>query len=317
MLANASIHKKKMVDKNQTKKRIQKHKNNKNTNENTKEREIRKETKTARARQATKNPRKKQADDKSARIKKAKAIKKIFTWTILIAMLVGLFVFLCKSELFEICNIEITGNSQVSQEAILSLSEIKLQDNIFLSNIAKAKKKISQNSYIKQVEIKRVLPDKIKIEVIEKQKAYMLQIDENFAYIDKNGDILEIAGGKIENLITLQGCSTPKDNIVAGNSLNEQDIEKLEDIQKILKSGEKNEISDKISSINIKNKNEYILNLPVYKKIVYIGDTSNLATKMLRTKDIIDKTMEKEGKIFVNGDFNDGFDPYFREEANN
>ncbi len=306
-----------MVDKNQTKKRVQKHKNNKSTNENAREKARINETKTAKARSDTKKTRKKQADDKSARIKKAKAIKKLFTWTILIAMIVGILVFLCKSELFEICNIEITGNSQVSQEAILSLSEIKLQDNIFLSNVAKAKKKISQNSYIKQVEIKRVLPDKIKIEVIEKQKAYMLQIDGNFAYIDKNGDILEIARVQIENLITLQGCSTPKDNIVAGNTLNEQDIEKLEDLQKILKSGEKNEIRDKISSINIKNKNEYILNLPVYKKKVYIGDTSNLATKMLRTKDIIDKTMGKEGKIFVNGDFNDGFDPYFREEANN
>ena len=38
---------------------------------------------------------------------------------------------------------------------------------------------------------------------------------------------------------------------------------------------------------------------------------------MLRTKDIIDKTMGQEGKIFVNGNFNEGFDPYFREEANN
>ena len=38
---------------------------------------------------------------------------------------------------------------------------------------------------------------------------------------------------------------------------------------------------------------------------------------MLRTKDILDKTMENEGKIFVNGEFNKGFDPYFREEPNN
>ena len=42
-----------------------------------------------------------------------------------------------------------------------------------------------------------------------------------------------------------------------------------------------------------------------------------MATKMLRTKDILDKTMENEGKIFVNGEFNKGFDPYFREEPNN
>ena len=69
--------------------------------------------------------------------------------------------------------------------------------------------------------------------------------------------------------------------------------------------------------IYIKDKNDYIINLPMYRKIVYIGDTSSLATKILRTKDILDKTMENEGKIFVNGEFNKGFDPYFREEPNN
>ena len=258
----------------------------------------------------------KQADDKSARIKKAKKIRAIFSWTILIGILVGMIVFLCKAEMFEVCNIEITGNSQVSQEIVLQLSEINLKDNIFLSNITKAQNKISENPYVDEVTVKRILPDKIKIEIIEKQKVYMLQLDKNYAYINRNGDILEVAEVKLENLIILQGYTTLKEEIVAGNKLGEEDLERLEDLQQILKSAEKNEINTKISSINIKNKHHYILNLAKDKKIVYIGDTSSLATKMLRTKDILDKTIGKEGKIFVNGNFNKGFDPYFREESN-
>lgn len=303
-----------MIDENLNSKNMYKNKNN-SKRQNTSHKVNQSQNKKPQAN--NKKKRKKQADDKSARIKKAKVIKKLFTWTILIGIIVGIITFLCKSEIFNVCNIEITGNSQVSQETILQLSEIDLKDNIFLSNIIKAKRKISENPYVKEVKIKRVLPDTIKIEIKEKQKEYMLQVDGKYAYIDKNGEILEITETKIENLIMLQGYSTSKEKITLGDTISEDDIDKLDDIQKILKNSEKIGINDKITTINIKDKNDYILGLPDYKKIVYIGNTSNLSTKMLRAKDIIEKTMEKEGKIFVNGDFNNGFDPYFREESNN
>lgn len=304
-----------MVDKNQNRKQMQKQRNKVRVEEQINNKEKRKKIKQVKGQmQKTKR---KQADDKSARVKKVKSIRKVFTWTILIGMLVGILVFLCESEMFDICNIEVTGNNQISKEIILELSQIDLNDNIFLTNAIKAKNKINENPYIKEVEIKRVLPDKIKIEIVEKEKAYILELDGTNAYIDNNGDILEISTTKIEGLIILQGYTTLKENIEVGKTLNEEDVERLEDIQQILKSGEKAEIHNKIASININDKNDYTLNLPDYKKIVYIGDTGNLATKMLRTKDILNKTMGLEGKIFVNGKFNKGFDPYFREEPNN
>lgn len=266
----------------------------------------------------TKAPiKKKKADEKSANIKKTRSPRKLLTWTILIIMLIGLIIFLCKSEMFNICEIEITGNNQISRQTILKLSEINLQDNIFLSNTIKAKNKISENPYIKEINIKRELPDKIKIQIVEKQKAYMIQIDEEFVYIDKNGSILEISATKEENIIKLEGYFTLKEQIKTGEVLNEEDLERLEDIEKILNSSEKIELQSKISSINIKNKNDYILNLPEYKKIIYIGDTSNLANKMLYAEAILEKALDKEGKIFLNGKLNKGFDPYFREEPNN
>ena len=110
---------------------------------------------------------KKLADDKSARIKKAKIIRKLFTWTILIGLFVALAVFLCTSRMFDICKIESEGNSQLSYEKILKLSEINLEDNIFLTNTIKAENKIKKEPYIDEVKVKRVFPDKIKIEIID------------------------------------------------------------------------------------------------------------------------------------------------------
>lgn len=296
-----------MVEKNQDERRNLKQKDTK---------KVSREPKIQKKNQTTRNGIRKQADDKSARIKKAKDIRKAFTWTILIGIIVGILVFLCKAELFNICDIEITGNNQITQEKLLELSNINIEDNIFLANTIKAKNKIKENPYTKEVNIKRILPDKIKIEITEKQKAYRIQIDEKTAYIDVNGFVLEVSENKLDEIIELQGFSTIKEEIEAGKTLNEEDLEILKDIQKILKSGEKSGINNKIASINIKDKNDYILNLPLDKKIVYIGNTSNLSTKMLYIKDILEKTLDKEGKIFVNGRFNDGFDPYFREEAN-
>lgn len=258
----------------------------------------------------------KQADEKSARIKKARQVKKLLTWTILLAITIGLIIFLCNSEMFKVCKIEVVGNSQVSQETIIKLSDIKLGNNIFLTNTIKAKSRINQNAYMKDITIKRELPDKIKIEIVEKQKVYILQVENQYAYIDKSGSILEISNAKLDTLIKLEGYTTAKEEIQAGKVLNEKDLESLQEVQKILKSSEKIELQNKISTINIKSKNDYILTVPEYKKIIYLGDTGNLANKMLYTKAILEESGAKEGKIFLNGNFNEGFNPYFREELN-
>ena len=67
----------------------------------------------------------------------------------------------------------------------------------------------------------------------------------------------------------------------------------------------------------MENKTNYILTLQELKKVIYIGDKNNLANKMLYVKAIIEREEGKEGKIFVNGKLNEGFEPYFREKTNN
>ena len=258
----------------------------------------------------------KKADDKSARLKKMRKIKNFMKWTILIGIIVGILIVLCTSDLFGICNIEIVGNEQVSREQILEMSAIKFGDNIFLCNQIKTKNNLKSNPYVEKIKITRNLPDKIKIEITEKQKAYIIELDTQYAYIDNQGYVLEISDLKIDKPV-LQGYLTEKENILPGNRLNEEDLERLGDILKIIKSSEEIQINDKIQKINMENKNNYILTLQELKKVIYIGDKSNLANKMLYIKAIIQREEGKEGKIFVNGKLNEGFEPYFREEPNN
>ena len=71
---------------------------------------------------------------------------------------------------------------------------------------------------------------------------------------------------------------------------------------------------DLITSINIEKEEEYILYLENEKKYVYLGDASNLSNKMLYLQTILKKEKKNEGIMFINGDLNNGFKPYFREE---
>ena len=83
-----------------------------------------------------------------------------------------------------------------------------------------------------------------------------------------------------------------------------------------MKAAKEYAIDTKITSIDVSDKNEYNLILEGEKKKVHLGQNSDLSNKMLYINAIIEKEKEKEGDIFVNGDFNNKFQPYFRESLN-
>ena len=94
------------------------------------------------------------------------------------------------------------------------------------------------------------------------------------------------------------------------------DLKKLETAIKIMKIAQENGIAEKITGLDISNKDEYIVYLEGEKKTAYLGDNSNLNTKMLYVKEIMEKyEAGKEGSIFVDGDFNNKFKAYFREKV--
>ena len=50
------------------------------------------------------------------------------------------------------------------------------------------------------------------------------------------------------------------------------------------------------------------------QKNIHIGDNSNLNNKMLFVSAIIETEKGKAGDVYVNGDLNNKFEPYFREK---
>ena len=246
-------------------------------------------------------------------LKKQNRIKKIIKWTTLLIIIIAGIVFSLVSPIFNISTIEVINNNLVKTDEIISLSSLKIGQNIFRYNKSKVIKNIKENAYIQNIKIKRMIPNKIEISVQERNRDYNIQFLNQFAYINKQGYILEISEQKLE-LPTIKGIVTEEEKIKAGNRLNSEDLEKLETVIQIMNVCEDYGINQKITDIDISDKTNYIIYIEEELKTIYLGDKNNISTKILYIQGILEKTQGKEGDIFVNGDLNDNFKPRFKEK---
>lgn len=247
-------------------------------------------------------------------LKKKKRIKLMLKFTALLIIIIAGIIFALVSPIFNIKEINVGNNNQINTETIISLSQLNLGQNIFKFNKNKVNKNIKTNAYIESVEIKRKLPNKVQIQIEERKQEYNVEFLNGYAYINNQGYILQISEEK-QSLPTIQGISTPDEQIVEGNRLNSEDLEKLEVIIQIMNICKNYELDSKITNIDISTKDEYTLYLEEEKKTIYLGDKSNLSNKMLYVQVIIEENRGKEGAIFVNGDLNNNFKPRFKEKV--
>ena len=245
------------------------------------------------------------------RIKKIKFVLKI---VILIALIAGGTAFALISPIFNIKDIQVINNSQVNSDTIVSLSGIKTGQNIFRFLKSKSIEKIKENPYIENIKIHRKLPSTIQIDVEERTPTYSIDYVGKYALINNQGYILEIVEDN-RGLPIILNSITAQEEISAGQRLKDEDLEKLGDILKIMSSAKDNNLDTQVTNIDIKDKNNYSIYLEQEKKTIHLGDTSNLSNKMLYILAIIEQEKDKAGDIFVNGDLNNKFQPYFREKV--
>ena len=247
-------------------------------------------------------------------LKKKKKIKRIIKTIILLALIIGGFCFALISPIFNVTEINVTGNEQISSDTIISLSQLEIGQNLFRFNRIKVSNEIKTNAYIENVKIQRKIQNKIEITIEERKRDYNVEFLNGYAYINNQGYILEIAEQKLE-LPVIKGISTPQEQIVEGNRLDDEDLEKLETVIQIMNICKNYDLDTKISSIDITNKSNYIINMDEEKKTIQLGNDSNLRNKILYVPAILTENKEKEGTIYLNGDINGDFKPRFREKV--
>ncbi len=243
---------------------------------------------------------------KSKTIKKDNSRRKILKFFGIFVLLIFLIILLFSSNLFNIKTIDVSGNVKLSDEKIISLSSLELYTNIFKFKKTNIEKKIKENSYIENVKITRRFPNTVNIEIEEREARYMLQFADSYVYINNQGYMLEISNEKLE-LPILVGFTTDLSNIKAGNRINVDDLKKMNTVIKIYDSAKLNELNELITKIDISNSKNYSIEMASKGKIIYLGECSNysdLKTRMLYLKSILEKTEGMSGELFLDVDLN-------------
>lgn len=233
---------------------------------------------------------------------------------LIILVIAGIISFLLTSSLFKINEVEIVNNSKVTLESIKEIVNFDNYRNIFWVNTFAVEKEIeANNAYIESVKVSRKLPNTVVIDVKERTPKYMLQIADSFVYINNQGYMLEVSTENI-GLPIILGFKTDLSNIEVGKRLDVEDLKKMQNIIKIVQTANVNEVGEYITKIDISDERNYCLVLEGLQKNVYLGDCSDLNTKMLYLNGILELYKDTPGDIFLNMDLNSE-KAYFRERT--
>lgn len=112
---------------------------------------------------------------------------------VILSLLAAIFFILStRTSFFHISQIIVKDNHVVEDEKVIMASGIITGENIFKINVKKAEKNLLLHPYIKQVNVKRRLPNKILINITERQETLIIDYIGSYLYVDDEGRILNI-----------------------------------------------------------------------------------------------------------------------------
>ena len=231
---------------------------------------------------------------------------------ILASVVVAIFFLVRSVPIFSVKTIEVRGNKIVSKDTIIDLCGIDYDSNLYGINKNYSISMIKSNAYIESVTISQNLPSTVVIEVEERKPLFVIKIDSGFVHFDVHGNIIDISENS-GNLPIAVGFSTDLSNPKTGNKLQNEDVEKLNLVYKIIEIAKSKNINQFISDIDVSDSNNCKIILITEGKIAYVGDCSQLDIRMDYLKAIMEQETGNSGSIFINMDLNTGR-AYFREE---
>jgi cell division protein FtsQ len=128
----------------------------------------------------------------------------ISSLTLSILGVIGYFIY--RSPLFQVREIKIHGCSRIQKDRIIRVAELKGK-NILSLNLRQVARKIKQEHWIEHVAVKRELPNRIEIEIRERQAIALINLD-NIYLVDAKGVIFKkVLKGEHFDLPVLTGLN--------------------------------------------------------------------------------------------------------------
>lgn len=168
----------------------------------------------------------KKLEKKKRKLNKKRKYFRIFTRFFIFFSLIFLIIFALKnSNLFNIKNVTIEGNKNISRATIKKVSDLKIGNKYFLISKRERLKRIKSLPYIKEAKISHSILGNVRVSVTERTPYYQMYSN-GYLLIDEEFRILQNSKKKYDNLVNLTGFNV--DNLKAGNYIlsNAEDQEK-------------------------------------------------------------------------------------------
>ncbi|WP_097025800.1 cell division protein FtsQ/DivIB [Clostridium peptidivorans] len=223
--------------------------------------------------------------------RRRKFVKKL---VLSLLFLIGvLMTLLLKHPYFNIKDIKVNNNKNISISSVIETSKLSKGNNIFYIDLDSAKKNLLKDPYILDAEMKRELPSTLVVTVKEREAVFYGNNGNRYLVLDKNGVVLEERQDiKNMNLVKLQGFDENKSKV--GQPIvvdDERKIETARELSALLGSKKDNY---GISTVDIHD----ITNIKVYYNNICIklGNNERLEEKLNKAFNIAFQKEELKGK---------------------
>ena len=99
--------------------------------------------------------------------------------------------FFLKSDFFFLKQVIITNNKYLSNEEVNSLLNLSKNKNIFFYDLEDLENRVKKSTYIENCEIKRKMPNKLTVNIKEKNIVNTLYNGDSYCYIDERGQFVD------------------------------------------------------------------------------------------------------------------------------
>lgn len=242
---------------------------------------------------------------KKSKITKRQAIRRrrIFKFLIFLIVVFSIYLIIFETSLFDIKEIKVLDNNKTKTEDIRKQSGFKEGYNIFDFKKKLGEERISKLPYIKTVDIRRKLPNKLIIRVTERESVACVRYLDSYVYMDGEGRILYI-GNKLYKQKKPEFFGLKLSNLKEGeNIFTDKQVFELS----LLNMIEKYRLEEKIKYINLYDMDNIVFQLSKDEK-VYLGQADDLAYKINFIEEILKDAEKKEIKI-KSIDFTKGTNP--------
>lgn len=214
---------------------------------------------------------------------------------LVVLAITAMTVYALRSSFFKIDQIEVSTGNKVSEEDILGSALISMDDNIILLRKKAIVDRLESIPYVKSASIKKKLPDKVVIEIIEREPYLQFENGYSFAIIDAEGVLLENSILKYQDIGLAKGIEweyisdgesiTDKaQGISIADLLNDQDVISMVAKIKVLDLEDTSNIKFNLFNgiaVEFGPMNNVKYKLKVLEEILKDVDKKNIPTKMI------------------------------------